>query len=92
MSEKTLPKPNKLRKYQEREETQVTSISRVSTPLCNMDLKRGVRGKGSLTTDDWLHTHTSKTISSLTDDKALKEEVDPAHNDHLRYHIHHLLL
>lgn len=42
-------RPNKLRKYHDREETQRTSRSGVSMPLCSMDLKPRVRGKGSLT-------------------------------------------
>lgn len=41
--------PKKLRKYHESEETQRTSMSGVSMPRCNIDLKPKVSGKGSLT-------------------------------------------
>lgn len=46
---KTDCSPNRLRKYQERLETQRTSRSRVATPDWSMDLNRNVNGKGSFT-------------------------------------------
>ena len=48
---KTDCKPNRLRKYHDREDTHRTSRSRVATPDWSMDLNRRVRGKGNFT--DW---------------------------------------
>lgn len=42
-----LLRPKRLRKYHERELTQVTSRSCVSTPRCIIDLNRKVSGNGS---------------------------------------------
>ena len=46
---KTDCNPNKFRKYHERDETHLTSRSRVATPDCSIDLNRRVSGKGSFT-------------------------------------------
>jgi len=88
-------KPNKLRKYHDREETHRTSISCVSIPRCIIDLKPIVSGKGSLTVFQREHRLSAgkrEKGAILTEDKSLEEEIYPAHNNHLRHHHDHLLL
>ena len=43
-----LRRPKTLRKYHEADETQDASSETNSTPLCNIGLKRKVRGNGTL--------------------------------------------
>ena len=42
--------PKRFKKYQDKDDTQRTSRSRVATPDWSIDLKRMVRGNGSFTT------------------------------------------
>jgi len=84
-------RPKKLRKYQDNDETHRTSISGVSIPRCNMDLKPRVKGNGSLTSFlDLKFPGFEGTKSPLTEYKALKEKVYPSHNNHLGNHHNHL--
>lgn len=55
MNPNTDCKPIRLRKYQDRLDTHLTSRSRVITPDWSMDLKRIVKGKGSFTTTRLAH-------------------------------------
>lgn len=89
-------RPKKLRKYHEMEETQRTSISGVSTPRCNIDLKPSVNGNGSLTiaNSQSIHALYLQIVGKmgLTENETIEEKVDPAHDDHLGDHHHHLRL
>ena len=58
-------------------------------PRCNIDLNPSVRGNGSLTIGE-LERGDQPIICSLTKHESLEEEIDPAHNDHLRHHHNHL--
>jgi hypothetical protein len=85
--------PKKLRKYHESEDTHRTSISGVSIPRCSIDLKPSVSGNGSLTDMlELVRALIKIECSNATENETLKEKVDPAHDDHLRYHHHHLCL
>lgn len=92
MNPKTDCRPIKLRKYQERLDTHCTSRSQVMTPDCSMDLKRMVRGKGNFTVEPVSVSLAQWDQLVPTDHEAREEGIDPAHDQCLRNHHHHISL
>lgn len=93
MNPKTDCKPIKFRKYHDRLDTHWTSKSRVITPDWSIDLNRIVNGKGSFTTIAGQHISLPSAIACpRTDHESREEGVDPAHDQSLRDHHHHVSL
>jgi hypothetical protein len=98
-------KPNKFKKYHERELTHVASNLGTSIPLCNMDLKLFVNEKGNLTSRFLEEIEREEIITilysnnyieysrfddHLTQKKAAEKISHIGHNDSLRYKIRHI--
>src|SRR5258708_38936022 len=88
--------------YQESEEAHRTSMSGVSIPRWSICLKPRVRGNGSLTRIRRMVNNVEPHINPSTDlgsrggprtkDESGEEEIDPAHDEHLRDHGNKLVL